>query len=141
MFRAKIFEPTLTGISYRIFIEALKSPVTKAAYSYALSKYMKYTKIENPDDLLSYKDNTQFIQNQIIDYMIYLKNPPSSLRYATRSQYLAAILTFYDLNEIILNKKKIYRYLGEQTGYIETGPMQQKRSVGFCMAVISYCVV
>ena len=119
MFRAKIFEPTLTGISYRIFIEALKSPVTKAAYSYALSKYMKYTKIENPDDLLSYKDNTQFIQNQIIDYMIYLKNPPSSLRYATRSQYLAAILTFYDLNEIILNKKKIYRYLGEEERPIE----------------------
>jgi integrase len=51
--------------------------------------------------------------------MIYLKNPPSSLRYATRSQYLAAILTFYDLNEIILNKRKIYRYLGEEERPIE----------------------
>ena len=88
MFRGKTFEPTLTGISYRIFIEGLKSPVTKAAYSYALSKYMNYTKIENPDDLLQYKDNPKFIQNQIIDYLINLKNPPSSLRYATRSQYL-----------------------------------------------------
>jgi integrase len=119
MFRGKTFEPTLTGISYRIFIEGLKSPVTKAAYTYALSKYMNYTKIENPDDLLQYKDNPKFIQNQIIDYLINLKNPPSSLRYATRSQYLAAIITFYDLNEVILNKKKIYRYLGEEERPIE----------------------
>lgn len=39
----------------RIFTESLKSPVTLAPYSYALSKYMKYTKIKNPDDLLQYK--------------------------------------------------------------------------------------
>ena len=30
-----------------------------------------------------------------------------------QSQYLAAIMTYYDLNEVILNKKKIYRYFGE----------------------------
>jgi hypothetical protein len=54
MFRSKVFEPTLTGLSYRVFIEGLKSAVTKAAYSFAL-KYMKYLKIENPDDLLNIK--------------------------------------------------------------------------------------
>jgi hypothetical protein len=57
MFRNKIFEPTLTGFSYRIFIEGLKSAVTKAAYTFALQKYMKYLKIDNPDDLLKYQDN------------------------------------------------------------------------------------
>jgi len=119
MFRNKVFEPTLTGISYRIFIEGLKSAVTKAAYTFALQKYMKHIKIDNPDDLLKYQDNPKFIQNQIIDYLIYLKNPPISLRYATRSQYLAAILTFYDLNEVVLNKKKTYRYLGEEEKPIE----------------------
>jgi len=50
MFRSKVFEPTLTGISYRIFIEDLKSAVTKAAYTFAIQKYMKYLKIDNPDD-------------------------------------------------------------------------------------------
>jgi hypothetical protein len=34
---------------------------------------MKYLKIDNPDDLLKYQDNPKFIQNQIIDYLIYLK--------------------------------------------------------------------
>jgi hypothetical protein len=118
-FKNKIFEPTLTGIPYLIFIEDLKSAVTKAAYTFALQKYMKYLKIDNPNDLLKYQDNPKFIQNQIIDYLISLKNPPVSLRYATRSQYLAAIMTFYDLNEVILNKKKIYRYLGQEERPIE----------------------
>jgi integrase len=119
MFRSKVFEPTLSDRSYRIFIEGLKSPVTKAAYTFALQKYMKYLKIASPDDLLRYQDNPKLIQNNIIDYLIFLKNPPISLRYATRSQYLAAILTFYDLNELVLNKKKIYRYLGEEERPIE----------------------
>ena len=101
MFRNRVFEPTLTGISYRIFIEGLKSPVTKAAYSFAIQKYMKYRKIDNPDDLLRYQDNPKFIQNEIIDYLIYLKNPPILLRYATRSQYLAAIMTMKSFNRLL----------------------------------------
>jgi hypothetical protein len=50
MFRNKVFEPTLTGFSYRIFIEGLKSAVIKAAYTFALQKYMKYLKIDNPEE-------------------------------------------------------------------------------------------
>jgi hypothetical protein len=45
--------------------------------------------------------------------MIQLKNPPHSLHNATRNQYLAAIITYYDLNDVVLSKKKIYRYLKE----------------------------
>jgi integrase len=75
---------------------------------------MKHTNVENPDRLLRHKDTPRFIQEEIIEYLICLKNHPLSLRYATRSQYLAAIMTFYELNEVILNKKKIYRYLGEE---------------------------
>jgi integrase len=119
MFRGKLFEPKLTGYSYRIFIEGLKSEVTKSAYDFAIQKYMKYLKVSNPDDLLKYKDNPKLIQNQIIDYLIFLRSPQVCLRYATRSQYLAAIMTYYDLNDVILNKKKIYRYLGQEEKPIE----------------------
>lgn len=119
MFRGKIFQLTLSGNSYRIFIEGLKSPVTKAAYSFALQKYMNHLKIGNPDELLIHPENPKIVQDQIIEYLIQLKNPPHSLRFATRSQYLAAIMTFYDLNEVVLNKKKIYRYLGEEERPIE----------------------
>jgi integrase len=119
MFRGKTFQLSLPGHFYRIFIEGLKSPVTKAAYSYGLQKYMNYLNITNPDDLLIHQENPKIIQNQIIEYMIWLKNPPHSLRYATRSQYLAAIMTFYELNDVPLSKKKIYRYLGEEERPIE----------------------
>jgi integrase len=119
VFRAKIFQPTYTNRSYCVFIEGLKSPVTKAAYTYALEKYMKFLGIQNPDDLLVHQDNPRIIQDQIIDFLILLKNPPHSLRYPTRSQYVSAIITFYDLNEVILNRKKIYRYLGEEERAIE----------------------
>ncbi|MGD9533485.1 MAG: tyrosine-type recombinase/integrase [Candidatus Nitrosocosmicus sp.] len=119
MFRAKVFQPPYTNRSYRIFIEGLKSAVTKAAYTYALDKYMKFLGIQNSGELLVHEDNPRIIQDQIIEYLIQLKNPPHSLRYATRSQYVAAIITFYDLNEVMLNKKKIYRYLGEEERPIE----------------------
>jgi integrase len=119
MFRGKTFQVAMPGNTYRKFIEGLKSPVTKAAYSYALQKYMNYLNIFNPDDLLIQQENPKIIQDQIIEYMIQLKNPPHSLRYATRSQYLAAIITFYDLNDVPLSKKKIYRYLGEEERPIE----------------------
>ena len=74
MFRGKTFQVTLPGNSYRIFIEGLKSPVTKAAYSYALQKYMNYLKITNPDDLLIHQGNSKIIQDQIVEYMIQLKH-------------------------------------------------------------------
>jgi integrase len=80
---------------------------------------MNHLKIGNPDELLIHQENPKIVQDQIIEYLIQLKNPPHSLRYATRSQYLAAIMTFYDLNEVVLNKKKIYRYLGEEERPIE----------------------
>jgi len=111
MFRRTIFEPMLTGQSYSMFIEGLKSPVTKAAYTYALQKYMKYLNINNPDDIVRHQDNPKFIQNQIIQYLILLKNPPHSLSYATRSQYLAAIMTFYDLNEVAMVKNELVHLL------------------------------
>jgi integrase len=80
---------------------------------------MNHLNIRNPDDLLLHQENPKIIQNQIIEYIIQLKNPPHSLRYATRSQYLAAVMTFYDLNDVALSKKKIYRYLGEEERPIE----------------------
>jgi hypothetical protein len=75
MFRGKTFQVTLPGNSYRIFIEGLKAPVTKAAYSYALKKYMGNLNVSNPDDLLVNQENPKIIQNQIINYLIELKNP------------------------------------------------------------------
>jgi hypothetical protein len=88
---------------------------------------MRHLNLEDPDDLLQHKDDARLMQDQIIEYLIHLKNPPCSLRYATRSQYLAAVITFYELNEVVLNKKKIYRYLGEEERPIENRGTRPKK--------------
>lgn len=43
--------------------------------------------------------------------MVYLKN---NVAYSTRNVRCSAVFTFYLMNDVILNKKKLYRYLGEQ---------------------------
>ena len=73
MFRGKPFQPSLPGNSYRIFIEGLKSPVTKAAYSDALQKYLKHLLISNPDDLLIHQENPKIIQSDQWKLLILTK--------------------------------------------------------------------
>jgi hypothetical protein len=54
--------------------------------------------------------------------------------------YVAAVLTFYAMNNITLNKKKIYRYVGDHTDTSRPS-LPHRRDPGFWMAVISDCVV
>jgi hypothetical protein len=58
---------------------------------------------------------TKEVEQHLIDYIhVYLRDK-KKITYATRNIYLAAIFTFYAMNNSTLNKKKIYSYLGEQT--------------------------
>jgi hypothetical protein len=40
---------------------------------------MKYIELENPDDLLIHQETHNIIQNQIIEYLIQLINPPGEV--------------------------------------------------------------
>lgn len=100
----------LEGIEYRNFINSIRSEQTKYQYIYALSRYLKFLNLSNPSDLMFLGD-TKHIQSHLIDYMVYLKN---NVAYSTRIVRSSAVFTFYAMNDIILNKKKLYRYLGEQ---------------------------
>lgn len=99
-------------ISFINFINAIKSPATKKKYSYLLQEYFKYLQfdISNLDLLLS--RNSKTIDNEIIKYIIDLKKN-KGLAYSSLNTKLAAIFLFYTMNDIVLNRKKIARYLGE----------------------------
>jgi integrase len=73
---------------------------------------MGYLKIDYNDyeKLLSPPD-PKLIQSNIIDFLIYLRDKGKSPN--TISSYLAAIKHFYDMNDIILNWKKIKSFRGE----------------------------
>lgn len=72
---------------------------------------MKHLKIIDADQLLSETNNPKIIEAKLVDYIMSLRN--DGLSYATMKHMLAPILTFYQINDILLNRKKISRYFGE----------------------------
>jgi hypothetical protein len=97
--------------SYISFINGLRSPATKKGYRNSLKRYMNYHKITNTDDLLTHQTNPRLIEKQIIEYVISLRK--DNIAYATIAFLVAPVFTFYQLNDVLLNRKKVFRYLGE----------------------------
>jgi hypothetical protein len=97
-------------ITYINFINAIKSPATKKKYSYLFSEYLIYLKLNNLNLLLS--KNIKEIENDIIKYIIDLKEN-KKLSYTSLNTKLAAIFLFFTMNDVVINRKKIARYLGE----------------------------
>jgi integrase len=98
--------------AYFNFINSLSSPSTRKTYEYIIKKYMKYYNIQDINELLAYKDNPTIIENNIIDWLVALRK---TVEYNTRCTYYAILMTFYEVNDINLRKKKIARYLGQQS--------------------------
>lgn len=61
---------SLEGITYMNFINAIKSPATKAAYETSLKRYLNHIKKTETDDLLVNISNPRYIESQIIDYIM-----------------------------------------------------------------------
>jgi integrase len=104
---------TLSGQSYLNFVNALRSPITRSHYERALKRYMIFCNVSSPDQLLN--RDTKIIQASIIDWITFLRNPPSSLSHASLTFFRSAIITFFEMNNITnLNSKRIGRYQGEK---------------------------
>jgi integrase len=97
---------------YNNFINSIRSEATKNQYIYCLQKYMKYYKLDNVEDLLLHVEKPKLIQADIIQYVVWLKQT-EKISSSTIRLYLSAILHFYSMNDIVLNRKKIGMYVGE----------------------------
>jgi hypothetical protein len=104
-------ELILTGEAYNHFINAIKSPATRVGYEGSLKRYLNFLRLTEVDGLLVHVSNPRYIESQIIDYIMSLRQ--GGISYATIQYLVAPIFTFYQLNDIILNRKKVSRYLGE----------------------------
>jgi integrase len=109
----------LEGTTYKNFINAIKSPATRTAYNVSIRRYLNHIKQKSMDDLLLSNTNPRHIESQIIDYIMSLRN--SGVSYATIQFLVAPIFTFYQLNDVILNRKKVSRYLGEYKRVVKDG--------------------
>ena len=92
---------------YFNFINSLKSEVTKKEYEREIRLFMKFCDVTRLSNLLDLID----IQKQIISYVVSLKE--RGLSYNSISLSLYAIYHFFEMNDIILNKKKINMFKGE----------------------------
>jgi hypothetical protein len=97
--------------SYDMFLGSVKSDSTREVYDDSMKRYVGYRKLEHPDMLLSLQ-NPRIIEDQIIKYVMYLRD--NNIAYATIHFLVAPILSFYDLNNITLNKRKISKFYGER---------------------------
>ena len=102
---------------YRRFKEAIKSKDTFLSYNYQLKAYMKYKGIADGQysQLIEDKD-TRIIEDDIIDFIISLKERNYSL--ASQKACLTALIHFYSINDLVLNRKKIGKFLSNDDDVI-----------------------
>jgi integrase len=100
-------------IAFSNFVNAINSPETREKYSYTFLKYTEYLNIERDNITSLLQKDVRVIQSDIIEYIMKMREEKYS--YSTLKVMLASIFLFFDMNDIILNKKKINRYLGEHT--------------------------
>jgi integrase len=112
-------EQNLQGTSYDTFIDGIVSPQTKVGYKNALIRYMKHLKMTEVDNLLLNQD-PRFIESQIIKYIKALKE--EGVAYSTMKFLIAPIFTFYQLNNVLLNRRIVSRYLGEFKRVVKDKP-------------------
>ena len=117
----------LKGETYKHFINGIKSPATQIGYKRSLRRYLTFLKLKEIDDLLPHNPSPRYIESQIISYIMSLRE--SGIAYATIQFLIAPIFTFYQLNDVVLNRKKVSRYMGEyrrvaKDGAITTGQIQ-----------------
>lgn len=95
------------GNAYFNFINSLKSPNTKTTYIQCLKQYMQHRKVNTVDELLI--GDQRLLQSNIIEYLVSLQQ----ISYGTRYLYAAVLRHFYDINDILLNWKKINAFLSQ----------------------------
>jgi integrase len=103
-----MWQQPLEGRPYYNFINSIHTEKTRQNYSEALYRFLRMYQI-TIDELLTLP--TAVKEQHIIDCLILQKQ--KGLSRSTRAMTLSAIKKFYEMNEVIINWKKISAYLGE----------------------------
>jgi hypothetical protein len=106
----------------KFFEESIKSDFTRKAYTIHLNKYIEH--LGSKFNSLLEESNSKKIEQSIIDYIILLKKTKG---YSAIHNYVAAIIAFYKINDIILNIDKISRLCPIKEKQTKTGAMNTRR--------------
>jgi integrase len=84
------------------FLNSIRSEATKKCYQFYFNKYREFAHGNVIDDRL-------IIENQIVDFLLSLKK--RGLVSKSVKAYFVAIAHYYIMNDIVLNKRKIIKFI------------------------------
>src|SRR5438128_7334845 len=105
-------QPHTQSKQYRYFLDSLASEATKRTYSLNLRQYCRHLKIEIDDCIRLLGTQPSLAEAQIIDYIVRLKT--KGISYSRINSMLCAIMHFYTMNDVTLNRKKIARFMAKK---------------------------
>lgn len=104
----------------KLFESSLASKETRKSYMLLLKIYLQFVAKED----IFFKSNARLIEQKIIEFILHLKQQGKS--YAAIRMYLAAVKSFYKINDIVLNDSKISKFLPEQKRVRKDRPYDYK---------------
>jgi integrase len=98
-----------------LLLESCKSEHTKKHYVFAIQKYFDFLdngkgKGKNKGNFKLPKDRKE-IEDKIIEYIIFLKK--KGMSYCGITNYIVPVKSFYTINDITLNVKKLAKFMPE----------------------------
>lgn len=90
-------------MSIELFRQSIKSEHTRRCYDYYLKKY--------GEDKLSITD-PKIVENQIINFILDQKQ--QGKKFYAISNYVNCVISFYKINDVLVNTKKITRFMPER---------------------------
>lgn len=103
-------------LAYRNFTHSIKSSETKRLYTFHLLQFLSYKQDMSIDRLL--EQNSKIIEADIIDMLIDLKEN-KDLSSSSIKTFLAALIHFFSINDITLNRRKIAKFIGDHENKFE----------------------
>ncbi|MGA7603010.1 MAG: hypothetical protein WCE33_08000, partial [Nitrososphaeraceae archaeon] len=93
------------------YVNSIKSPATRKIYTTLLRQFLEFCNLRETEELLTRLGDPRQIESRIIDFIVSARD---RVTYSYSSLKLAAILAFYSINDLQLNRKKLGKFLGEE---------------------------
>ena len=113
MIGGKIDRSLLQGESFELFSAAIRSPATRDPYERKLLGFLKRANL-SPDAFVQFaKDNPSAVEKKIISLLSQdrLKIERGKITAGTVNNWLKAVRLFLEMNDVVVNWKKIRRML------------------------------
>lgn len=105
--------------AYRNFVNSLKTPATKMLYEYSIKKfYLSLPHNQNLSIEQILEKPTKTIEYELIDCLFDMKEK-QKLSYSTLNIFVAAMFHFFEINDVVINRRKIKKFRGDNVAKYE----------------------